>query len=187
MTKNQKILLGCGGAGCLGVIVVAIVVFGFIGWSQMTTRGPVQISNNRNANTSLSPQDISSSPQDPNAVLAELMAVEAQWREAAIKGDAAALGTFFADEFANRHNNGRTSSKSELIAALIKFMPDLKTYQITDARLTSLSGDHATLNFLIIEKWKDGNITPSRNANTWVKRGGRWQLVKSESVDVVRP
>ncbi|GAC1446396.1 MAG: hypothetical protein NVSMB56_04680 [Pyrinomonadaceae bacterium] len=32
MTKNQKILAGCGGAGCLGIIVLAIVliVFGSI-------------------------------------------------------------------------------------------------------------------------------------------------------------
>ena len=30
MTKNQKIALGCGGAGCLGLIVVAVV--GLVVW-----------------------------------------------------------------------------------------------------------------------------------------------------------
>jgi TonB family protein len=52
MTKNQKILLGCGGAGCLGIVVCAIVVFGIFGYtiSQIAgnapRRGPTTMTEN---------------------------------------------------------------------------------------------------------------------------------------------
>ena len=48
MTKNQKIALGCGGAGCLGLIVVAIAG-GLIYY--LVSRAPVR-SYNRNFNVS---------------------------------------------------------------------------------------------------------------------------------------
>lgn len=49
MTKNQKIALGCGGAGCLGLIVVAIaggLIYYFV------SRTPVRRSYNYNYNVS---------------------------------------------------------------------------------------------------------------------------------------
>jgi TonB family protein len=55
MTKNQKILLGCGGAGCLGIVVFAIIFFGIFGYtlSQIAAnaprRGPTTITENISA------------------------------------------------------------------------------------------------------------------------------------------
>ena len=68
MTKNQKIALGCGGAGCLGLIVVAIaggLIYYFV------SRSPVRrnynynynISTNRNSNSN----DNSDFPTNINA------------------------------------------------------------------------------------------------------------------------
>jgi hypothetical protein len=53
MTKNQKIFLGCGGAGCLGLIVVVIV--GVVIWFVLPSRSGrnfnSNITTNRNSNS----------------------------------------------------------------------------------------------------------------------------------------
>lgn len=49
MTKNAKIALGCGGAGCLGLIVV--VVAGVLIWYLMPTRTRTNYNFNTNSNT----------------------------------------------------------------------------------------------------------------------------------------
>ena len=56
MTRNQKIALGCGGAGCLGLIVVAIagVLIYYFAYPQLysTNRNSdVDITTNRNSNS----------------------------------------------------------------------------------------------------------------------------------------
>lgn len=49
MTRNQKIALGCGGAGCLGLIVVAVV--GVIGYTMYQRRASyVDLTSNDNYN-----------------------------------------------------------------------------------------------------------------------------------------
>lgn len=54
MTRNQKIVLGCGGAGCLGLIVVAIAggLIYYFAQSYSTNRNSnYGISTNRNSNS----------------------------------------------------------------------------------------------------------------------------------------
>ena len=55
MTKNQKIALGCGGAGCLGLIVVVIagvLIYFFAYRSRVPTRDyNFNVSTNRNSNS----------------------------------------------------------------------------------------------------------------------------------------
>jgi hypothetical protein len=60
MNRNQKIALGCGGAGCLGLIVV--VIAGCVVWYLSRTPGSTRNSNynvniNRNSNTSVAADD----------------------------------------------------------------------------------------------------------------------------------
>ena len=57
MTRNQKIALGCGGAGCLGVIVVLIVavVLGVAGY--LSIPGISSYNANRNYNSNLNSND----------------------------------------------------------------------------------------------------------------------------------
>ena len=54
MTRNQKIALGCGGAGCLGLIIVVIasgLVFYFYSRESLTARrGEWEFNSNRNSN-----------------------------------------------------------------------------------------------------------------------------------------
>ena len=66
MTKNTKIALGCGGAGCLGLIVLGIVgaVVYFMWMKQGTNRNyNYNVSNfNRNSNNSNSNENSNSTP-----------------------------------------------------------------------------------------------------------------------------
>lgn len=58
MTRNQKIALGCGGAGCLGLILVVVLVVvlsaaGYMSWPGSTNRNynyNVNSNTNRNSN-----------------------------------------------------------------------------------------------------------------------------------------
>lgn len=50
MTKNTKIAIGCGGAGCLGLIAVVIVVFGLSAAGYLSGSGISSDNRNRNYN-----------------------------------------------------------------------------------------------------------------------------------------
>ena len=66
MNRNQKIAIGCGGAGCLGLIVLVVVgVVGYLymnGSSLLTNRN-----SNSNFNTSLNTNDNDNSVANSNA------------------------------------------------------------------------------------------------------------------------
>jgi|ERR1043166_53454 hypothetical protein len=72
MTRNTKIALGCGGAGCLGLILVVIVVAVLIGYGVIKAPGiysPNSNSNynynsNRNSNVNSNTNDNSNSNSD---------------------------------------------------------------------------------------------------------------------------
>lgn len=63
MTRNQKIALGCGGAGCLGLIVVVIVA-GVV-WA-LVYRQPAYRAANRNYNLNINLNDNSSNSNNSN-------------------------------------------------------------------------------------------------------------------------
>jgi hypothetical protein len=66
MTRNQKIALGCGGAGCLGLIVVAIagcLIYFFAFPATKNRNYNFNVSTNRNSNTN----DNSDVPSNINA------------------------------------------------------------------------------------------------------------------------
>jgi hypothetical protein len=65
MTRNQKIALGCGGAGCLGLIVVAIaavLIYSFAKLPMLDGRANSNVTTNRNSNLN----DNSNSDSDTN-------------------------------------------------------------------------------------------------------------------------
>lgn len=86
MTRNQKIALGCGGAGCLGLIVVVIagVLIYFFAWntrSYSTNRNDdnFNVSTNRNSNSndnSDSNDNDNSSSSSSSSTSADSMSVD---------------------------------------------------------------------------------------------------------------
>jgi hypothetical protein len=70
MTRNQKIAVGCGGAGCLGLIVVAIagVVIYFFALPATKSRNyNFNVNTNTNSNTNTNTNDNSEVPSNINA------------------------------------------------------------------------------------------------------------------------
>jgi hypothetical protein len=69
MTRNQKIALGCGGAGCLGLIVVAIAgcVIYFLVYRQPARRASREYNFNINLNDNSSNSNSNSSDSDANS------------------------------------------------------------------------------------------------------------------------
>jgi len=70
MTRNTKIALGCGGAGCLGLIVIGVVcVVLFVMWkpSRSTRNYNFNVSSNRNSNSGSNADSNSSSTSDSNS------------------------------------------------------------------------------------------------------------------------
>jgi len=71
MTRNQKIALGCGGAGCLGLIVVAVVgsVLYFLYRAPARARREYNfnVSTNRNSNSNLSDNTNADSNDNTNS------------------------------------------------------------------------------------------------------------------------
>jgi hypothetical protein len=71
MTRNQKIALGCGGAGCLGLIVIAVV--GAVAYTFLYQRRPAyanfNVNTNRadNSNSSVNSEDDSTTPADTSS------------------------------------------------------------------------------------------------------------------------
>ena len=69
MTKNQKIALGCGGAGCLGLVVV--VIAGVVLWLVVPGRTKREFNynfnTNANANSNSTPNDNASSNSSSNS------------------------------------------------------------------------------------------------------------------------
>jgi len=65
MTRNQKIALGCGGAGCLGLIVVAVacIAIFYFGWRRVGDRdfyANYNYNSNRNVNLNSNDNDSNS-------------------------------------------------------------------------------------------------------------------------------
>ena len=71
MTRNQKIALGCGGAGCLGLIVVVIasgLVFYFYSRQQVIARrGDWEFNSNRSSNLNRNSSDNDNDNENENS------------------------------------------------------------------------------------------------------------------------
>jgi hypothetical protein len=72
MNKNQKIAIGCGAVGCLGLIVICIGVAGFLYWRSQqvavraSERGPFNFNANSNANSNSNSNSNSNTDSDSN-------------------------------------------------------------------------------------------------------------------------
>lgn len=67
MTKNQKIALGCGGGGCLGLILLVIVVAVLIVYGVIKAPGIYSPSSNSNININLNHNSNSNSNTNDNS------------------------------------------------------------------------------------------------------------------------
>ena len=132
------------------------------------------------------PAALSQPRQPANAAPAQaLIALENQWSEAAVTRDGAALDRFYADEYIFTNEDGVASNKAKEIASITTGVFRLTAYKFSDLKV-GVYGDVAVVTGEnnIKGTWEDINKDisgPYRFTDVFVKRGGRWQCVASQS------
>jgi hypothetical protein len=148
---------------------------------------------NNNSNSADGEHPTSTTNRDSNSAnsqevaLIQLIALENQMEQALAAGDLATLQRILADEFTNTDSTGKTYktyNKAQWIDELRGGEPEVKSWKISEAKLTSFGADTATMTFTIVFTEKRGGQYGSRDTDTFVKRDGRWQIVASQSTDL---
>lgn len=109
-----------------------------------------------------------------------LAAVEA-WRQAALKGDAAALGKLYHDGLLYTHSNGMTQNKAVAIAAETSPTGVYKGIEMRDLDLHIFGdvsgGDTAILEYKLDLTHFAGDTAHLHEIMVWLKSPQGWQLV----------
>lgn len=104
-----------------------------------------------------------------------LAAVEA-WKQAALKGDKAALGKLYHDGLLYTHSNGMTQNKAEAIAAETSPTGVYKGVEMRDLDLR-VFGDTAILEYKLDLTHFAGDTAHLHEIMVWLKSPQGWQLV----------
>jgi ketosteroid isomerase-like protein len=123
--------------------------------------------------------------QTPAGPEQELLAVETAWSQATIKRDPGTLNRFYADEYIFTNEHGVASNKAKEITDITSGAFRLTAFSFSDVKVR-LYGDVAVVTGqnTIAGKWEDiaKDISgPYRFTDVFVRRGGRWQCVASQS------
>jgi ketosteroid isomerase-like protein len=123
--------------------------------------------------------------QAPKPSEQELIALENDWSQAAVKRDGTALQRFYADEYIFTDENGVVSNKTKEILNLTNGIFRLTSYKFEDVKVR-VYGDVAVVTGQNTIKgiWEDvkRDISgPYRFTDVFVRRNGRWQCVASQS------
>ena len=111
----------------------------------------------------------------------EVRKLERAWLDAYEKKDVTAMTAIVADDFTITFSDGEIQTKPQIIESLKR--PGGSTSKFTTENVQSrVYGDTVILIGLVISEWKQ-NGQPmsdrSRYTDTYVKRGGKWQVVAS--------
>ena len=112
---------------------------------------------------------------------AAIRALEGRWDTANLKGDAAALGTVFADNFISTDSDGRVRTKTEIVDA-VKAKNIKYDYAKTEDVKVILHGDAAVVTGVWRGKYAYQGKAVSlveRFTNFYVKERGQWRCVAS--------
>jgi len=104
-----------------------------------------------------------------------LTAVEA-WKQAALKGDAPALGRLYHDGLLYTHSNGMTQNKAVAIAAETSATGVYKGVEMRDLDL-HVYGDTAILEYKLDLTHFAGDTAHLHEIMVWLKSPQGWQLV----------
>ena len=104
-----------------------------------------------------------------------LAALEA-WKQAALKGDAAALGRLYHDDLAYTHSNGMTQTKAVAIAAETAPNGVYKAIEMRDVDV-HVYGDTAILEYKLDLTHFAGDTAHLHEIMVWLKSSDGWQMV----------
>jgi len=103
-----------------------------------------------------------------------LAALEA-WKQAALKGDAAALGRLYHDDLAYTHSNGMTQNKAVAIAAETAANGIYKAIEMRDIDV-HVYGDTAILEYKLDLTHFAGDTAHLHEIMVWLKSPQGWQM-----------
>jgi ketosteroid isomerase-like protein len=128
------------------------------------------------------------SPEQPPQEVDRILTLESAWNAAEQQKDAAALQMLLAQELAYVDYDGRLMDKTEYLAQVT--MPSLHPERIVDeSRSVRIFGVTAVVTGVFRESGvKNGKpyAARARFTDTWVRRGGSWLCVASQSTLIVR-
>lgn len=127
------------------------------------------------------PNQNNNQTRDETKRLSELTTLESELNRAIVEGDKAALERILADDFVNTDEKGKTSDKRQFIASVRAGA--YRSIIIFEPKMMSSSSDKAVMTLVRAYQSKR-NTTNSRETETYVNRGERWQIVASQTTDL---
>ena len=119
----------------------------------------------------------------------ELMRLEREWAAAFVKLDATAYERIEADDFILTDDAGGIETKAEEVASLRDGGWKVQSLQLDDLKVR-VYGDAAVVIGRLVQKAQRKGVDESytgRFTDTWVRRGGRWQVVASQLTRIRQP
>ena len=114
---------------------------------------------------------------------AAIRALEEKWDAANLKGDAAALGTIFADTYISTSPEGKVRTKAEVVGELKSGDIKYQASKLDDMKIF-LYGDTG----VVSGRWRGKFVhkgktvdTVERATDTFVRQSGQWRIVASHA------
>jgi len=136
------------------------------------------------SNTATAPSKSAPAKPDKQALLEELMKLEKDITEAAVRGDISLLASGTTDDFQITNYDGKVQTKNEALAD-VKKETAIKDVLISDGELLSFSEDSAVLKYTQVVRGKNGAQAKLSITDTFVKKEGKW-LAKSEQQTMIK-
>jgi len=114
----------------------------------------------------------------------ELTALDREWTQAGVKGDASILERVLADDYSGTNALGKTGTKADAIADLKSGVGGLESNEADNYSVREF-GDTAVMTHDGVRKGqREGKAFSERyrSLHVFVKRGGRWQAVASQNM-----
>jgi hypothetical protein len=119
---------------------------------------------------------------DP-AALRQICGLEAAWSRSVASGDSDVPARVLAEDYAGIGSSGRRMTKAEM-AAQPPRTAEFISFSANDYVRVRFFGNVAVNQGRDTVRTKDGHISHLVWTDTWLKRGGTWQIVQSQDAEV---
>ncbi len=121
------------------------------------------------------------------SVADQIKKMENDWAQATLKGGAAAVDQFEADDITSTDPSGRVTTKSEDKEALSSGDMKFESIELSDLKVQVYGNAAvATGTNTLKGTYKGQDISGKyRYTDTWVKRNGKWQVVASQGTKIM--
>lgn len=121
--------------------------------------------------------------QDRDSVKDDLVRLINDIAQASVDGDITKLTKVTTDDFELTDVNGKVQNKNEALAD-VKKEKSIKSWNITETELTTLTDDTAAMKYLLSLTLKNGRSGKARVTETFVKKNGEWLLRSTQQTMV---